>query len=60
LRDAITGKHDDVDHTLQAVSRLRRLLDEHEARGDADTPFHLGIREALEDLDAAEDQSTAA
>jgi hypothetical protein len=57
----MAGTHDNVDHTFEAVSRLRRLLHEHEAGGEPDTPFHIGIREALEDLDAAEwDESSAA
>jgi hypothetical protein len=54
--------HENVDHTLEAVSRLRRIIREHDARGAEDTPFHLGIREALRDLDARleQDESSAA
>ena len=54
--------HDNVDYTLEAVSRLRGLIREHDASGAADTPFHMGIREALADLDAAaeQDESSAA
>ena len=44
-------EHDDVDRTLEAQARLRGLLREHEESGDRDTPFFLGIREALGDLD---------
>jgi hypothetical protein len=52
----MTDRHDNVDHTLEAVSRLRRIVREHDARGAEDTPFHLGIREALHDLDARADE----
>ncbi len=38
--------HDDVN---QAVERLRQLIHEHERSGEKDTPFHLGIREILEE-----------
>lgn len=51
-----TDRHDSVDHTLEAVTRLRRLLSEHERSGDADSPFFMGIREALVDLDARVDR----
>jgi hypothetical protein len=57
----LSPSHDNVDHTFEAVSRLRRLLHEHEASGDDDTPFHLGIREALDELDTAgREESSAA
>jgi hypothetical protein len=58
----MSDRYDNVDYTFEAVSRLRRLIGEHDASGGADTPFHAGIRAALEDLDAAavEDQSSAA
>lgn len=49
------GRSDNVDHTLEAVSRLRRILAEHEREGAPETPFILCIREALEDLDAYAD-----
>jgi hypothetical protein len=52
--------HDNVDHTFEAVSRLRRLLHEHEASGEDDTPFHLGIRDALEDFETEREESSAA
>ena len=44
--------HDNVDHTFEAVARLRGLLREHELSGARDTPFFIGIRRALEELDA--------
>lgn len=47
----MSGSPGNVDHTLEAQSRLRRLLQEHEASGAPDTPFFAGIREALQDLD---------
>ena len=55
-------RHDNVDHTLEAVARLRGLLFEHDRSGEADTPFFIGIRETLEDLDAYRDagESSAA
>jgi hypothetical protein len=56
MRDA----HDNVDYTFEAIARLRRLLQEHERTGAEDTPFHLGIREALADLDAERGESSAA
>lgn len=58
----MTDRYDNVDHTLEAVSRLRRIIREHDAGGAEDTPFHLGIREALRELDAraGQDQSSAA
>lgn len=58
----MTDRHDNVDRTLEAVSRLRRIIREHDAGGAEDTPFHLGIREALRDLDvrAERDESSAA
>lgn len=58
----MSERQDNVDHTLEAVGRLRRVLAEHERSGAADTPFFLGIREALADLDAHADagESTAA
>ena len=40
-----------IDH---AVARLRVVLDEHERSEERDTPLHLGIRRALEELDAFE------
>jgi chlorite dismutase len=42
---------DNVDHTFAAVERLRRVLAEHDRRGERDTPFFIGIRETLNDLD---------
>jgi hypothetical protein len=58
----MTERYDNVDYTLEAVSRLRRIIREHDAGGADDTPFHLGIREALQDLDARaeRDESSAA
>jgi hypothetical protein len=58
----MSDRYDNVDHTLEAVSRLRRIIREHDAGGAEDTPFHLGIREALQDLDARveQDESSAA
>jgi hypothetical protein len=44
--------HGNIDHTFEAVARLRRLVAEHDRSGEPDTPFFIGIREALEDLDA--------
>jgi hypothetical protein len=35
----------------EAVERLRHVLREHERSGERDTPFHLGIREVLEERD---------
>ena len=54
--------HDNVDHTLEAVSRLRGLLREHDRSGAPDSPFFAGIREALDELDAyaERDESSAA
>jgi hypothetical protein len=54
--------HDNVDHTFEAVARLRGLLREHQSSGAQDTPFFIGIREALEELDAygERDQQSAA
>ena len=54
--------HDNVDHTFEAVARLRGLLREHDRSGAADTPFFLGIRDALVELDALaeRDESPAA
>lgn len=56
------GEHDNVDRTLEAQARLRGLLHEHEQAGDPDTPFFVGIREALGDLDgrAESGESSAA
>lgn len=48
----MSDRHDNVDHTLEAVTRLRGLLAEHDRSGGPDTPFFVGIREALDDLDA--------
>ncbi len=58
----MSDRYDNVDYTFEAVSRLRRLIREHDARGAADTPFHAGIRAALDDMDAAaeQDESSAA
>ena len=42
---------ENVDHAFAAVERLRRLLAEHDRRGEPDTPFFIGIRETLRDLD---------
>ena len=55
-------EHDNVDRTLEAQARLRGLLHEHEQSGEPDTPFFLGIREALADLDdlAESGESSAA
>jgi hypothetical protein len=55
------GKHN-VDHTLEAVSRLRKLLREHDRSGDPETPFFAGIRASLEELDgyAERDELSAA
>jgi hypothetical protein len=55
------GQHN-VDHTLEAVSRLRKLLREHDRSGDPETPFFAGIRASLEELDAyaERDESSAA
>jgi hypothetical protein len=53
-------QRDNVDYTFEAVSRLRRLLHEHDGSGAEDTPFHLGIRAALEDFDAAADRHESA
>lgn len=47
---------DNVDHTLEAVARLRRLLREHELSGAPDTPFFIGIRAALDELDAFDER----
>ena len=54
--------HENVDHTLEAVSRLRGLLREHDRSGEADSPFFAGIRTTLEELDAyaERDESSAA
>lgn len=50
--------HDSVN---EAVERLRLVLREHERSGESDTPFHLGIREALEERDGyREDVESAA
>ena len=58
----MSDRHDNVDHTLEAVSRLRGLLAEHDRSGEPDTPFYAGIREALLELDAYGDvgESSAA
>jgi hypothetical protein len=58
----MSNLHDNVDHTFEAVARLRRLLAEHERSGALDTPFFGGIRDALFELDAYGDagESTAA
>ena len=48
--------HDNVDFTFEAVSRLRRILGEHERSGEPDSPFFAGIREALDELDAFADR----
>ncbi len=54
--------HDNVDHTFEAVARLRGLLRAHDRSGEEDTPFFIGIRDALEELDAyaERDESSAA
>lgn len=41
--------HDSVN---EAVERLRLVLREHDRSGERDTPFHLGIREVLDERDA--------
>jgi len=51
----MSNLRDNVDHTFEAVARLRRLLAEHERRGAPDTPFFAGIRDALLELDAYAD-----
>lgn len=51
----MSNLHDNVDHTFEAVARLRRLLAEHDRSGAPETPFSLGIRDALAELDAYED-----
>ena len=53
---------DNIDHTFEAVARLRGLLREHERSGAPDTPFFIGIREALDELAAfgERDQQSAA
>ena len=58
----MSDRNDNVDHTFEAVSRLRRIVAEHERAGVPDTPFVLGIREALAELDAYADagESSAA
>lgn len=50
----MNDRRENVDHTLEAVARLRRLVAEHDRSGAADTPFVLGIREALAERDAYE------
>lgn len=58
----MSDRHDNVDHTFEAVARLRGLLRAHDRSGDADTPFFIGIRDALDELDAyaERDESSAA
>ena len=58
----MSDRYDNVDHTLEAVARLRGLLREHDRSGAADTPFFRGIRDALGELDAyaEREESTAA
>ena len=56
----MSDSHDNVDHTMEAVERLRHLLAEHECRGDEDTPFFIGIRETLRDLDVQRGEQSAA
>ena len=48
----MNDRYTHIDYTFEAISRLRHLLREHERSGEEDTPFHLGIRAALEDFDA--------
>ena len=58
----MTESHHNVDHTREAVERLRAVVQAHHRSGDEDTPFFIGIREALDDLDAyrgREEQSAA-
>jgi hypothetical protein len=58
----MNDSYDNVDRTFEAVARLRRLLREHDRSGEDDTPFILGIRGALDELDAyaERDESSAA
>ena len=58
----MSQRHDNVDHTLDAVARLRGLLREHDRTGEPDSPFFAGIRQALHELDAyaERDESSAA
>jgi hypothetical protein len=58
----LSDRQHNVDHTLEAVSRLRKLLREHDRSGEPDTPFFAGIRSSLDDLDAyaERDESSAA
>ena len=44
----------------QAVARLRRILDDHERSLEPERPFHLGIRRALDELDAFETEEFSA
>jgi phosphoglycolate phosphatase-like HAD superfamily hydrolase len=46
---AMSEAHESVN---EAIERLRDVLREHDRRGEPDTPFYLGIREALADRDA--------
>jgi hypothetical protein len=48
----LSDRQHDVDHTLEAVSRLRELLRQHDRTGEPETPFFAGIRASLDDLDA--------
>jgi hypothetical protein len=58
----MSDRRHNVDHTLEAVSRLRKLLREHDHGGEPETPFFAGIRASLDDLDAyaERDESSAA
>lgn len=48
----MSDTHDNVDHTFEAVARLRSLLRAHDRSGEPDSPFFIGIRDALDELDA--------
>jgi len=55
----MSDKHDNADQILEAVARLRGLLRQHDRSGVADTPFFLGIRDALVELDAYAERDEA-
>ena len=58
----LSDRQHNVDHTLEAVLRLRKLLREHDRSGEPETPFFAGIRASLDDLDefTQRDESSAA